>query len=235
MAALKLLTLRNDDMCARCSARIAAGSTAWWDPSSGSLICAVCEPVQQLCPVPQPTTSWTRGAAARRRLARGLDVELVDDAIILHDRTVPGARGDIDHIVVSAAGVWLVDARTFSGRVRRRGLGGWSSGGDRLIVGKHNCTKLVDAMGWQVAAVRAQLDYVDLGELPVHPVVCLTSSTWGWLAKPFRVGDVLVTWPAALITAISNDRADRLLDGSTIDLLAAHLGSSLPASSASSR
>src|SRR6056297_2738045 len=116
MAALKLLTLRNDDGCARCSTRIAAGSTAWWDPSSGSLICAVCEPVQQRHPVRPPTASWARGAEAKRRLARALDVELSDHATILHDRTVPGARGCIDHIVASAAGIWLIDAWSFTGR-----------------------------------------------------------------------------------------------------------------------
>lgn len=170
-----------------------------------------------------------------RRFVARLDAELAPSAAVLHDRKVPGTRGDVDHVVIAPTGIWLVDAMDDTGRVRRRDVGGWRSSGQRLFVGDHNRTKLVDAMGWHVAAVRAQLDHVGLGEVPVHPVVCLTTSTWGWCAKPFRIGGVLVTWPAALITAIVHHRADRLLDDSTIDLLARHLGSNMPASGPTTR
>ncbi len=170
-----------------------------------------------------------------RRLVSRLDAELAPPTEVLHDRSAPGARGSIGHVVIAPTGIWLVDAMDDTGRVRRRDVGGWRSSGERLFVGDHNRTKLVDAMGWQVAAVRAQLDDVGLGELPVHPVLCLTVATWGWFPKPFRIGGVLVTWPAALVTSVLRDRADRLLDDSTIDLLARHLGSALPASGATAR
>ena len=130
--------------------------------------------------------------------------------------------------MIAPSGIWLVDASDFSGRVRRRNVGGWISSGERLFIGNHNRTKSVEAMAWQVVAVQAQLDHVGLGDVSVHPVLCLTSAQWGRFTRPFHLDGVLVTWPAALISAISHDDSTRLLDDSTVQLLAQHLGSSLP-------
>ncbi len=226
--ALKRLTLRRDDMCAHCSTPVWEGSTAWWDGPSRSVFCADCEPSQRVRPLPRSNADRADRAAGERRLARRLDMEVPEDAAVLHDRQVPGARGKAHHIVIAPTGIWLIDAKHFTGRVRRRNVGGWISSGERLFVGNHNRTKLIDAMSWQVVAVRAQLDPVGHGEVAVRPVMCLTNAQWGRFARPFHVDGVLVAWPGALVTAIATDDRVRMLDAATVEVLAHHLGSSLP-------
>ena len=226
--ALKQLTLRRDDICADCSSPVSEGSTAWWDGPSRSVFCAACEPSRRHRPLPRSSTERAARAVGERRLARRLDMEVDEDAAVLHNRKVPGTRGKAHHIVIAPTGIWLIDAKHFTGRVRRRNVGGWISSGERLFIGNHNRTKLVEAMAWQVVAVRAQLDPVGLGEVPVRPALCLTASQWGRFARPFHVDGVLVTWPAALVSAISHDDGVRMLDEATVELLAHHLGSSLP-------
>ena len=271
---LKLLTLRHDDTCARCSATVPARSRAWWDRYSSSVVCVICEPVRGSDPLPPPTAieratagastgrgyqgrvagqdreieagrgpsvlgrvmrlladepsstaASANGVEGERRLTRLLDTDLVD-AVTLHDRTVPATRGKLDHLVIAPSAIWLIDAKRHAGEVECRSTGAFGSGEPRLFVDGRNQTRWVHAMGWQVAAVRAQLDTIGFGEVPVRPVVCFTSSRWARGISPFDVHGVLVTWPSALVETIG---APGPLDVRLIDLVASHLGSALEA------
>src|SRR4051794_1041459 len=97
-----------------------------------------------------------------------------------------------DHLVVTAGGVWVVDAKNYSGLVERRDLGGWRTVDNRLFVGERDRTKLVDGLDWQVAAVQAALDKAGVGDVPVRPAVCFTRADWGWFGKPFQLRGVWV-------------------------------------------
>ena len=174
---------------------------------------------------PSSMTVAAKGVESERRLTRLLDTELVD-AVTLHDRKVPATRGSLDHLVVAPSGIWLIDAMRDAGEVECRSTGTFGSGEPRLFVDGRNQTRWVHAMGWHVAAVRAQLDTIGFGEVPVHPVVCFTSSRWARGASPFDVHGVLVTWPSALVETIG---APGPLDIRLIDLVAGHLTSSLEA------
>ena len=61
---------------------------------------------------PQSTRAWAVGARGEEKLA-----EALDGFSVLHDRRVPGTRGNIDHIVVAPAGVFVVDAKRYEGRI----------------------------------------------------------------------------------------------------------------------
>jgi len=52
--------------------------------------------------------SWGKGSEGESRLAAFLTREVGDAVIPLHDRLIPGTRGNIDHI--ASTGVWIVDA-----------------------------------------------------------------------------------------------------------------------------
>ena len=144
---------------------------------------------------PSSMTVAAEGIESERRLTRLLDTELVD-AVTLHDRKVPATRGSLDHLVVAPSGIWLIDAMRDAGEVECRSTGTFGSGEPRLFVDGRNQTRWVHAMGWHVAAVRAQLDTIGFGEVPVHPVVCFTSSRSAARGLPVRrarrVGDVAV-------------------------------------------
>ena len=96
-----------------------------------------------------------RGSVGESKLGAALGKIDRDDVIFLHDRAVPGSRRNIDHIVVAPSGVYVVDAKRYSGRVEVRDMAGlFSRANPRLFVGGRGQSKLASAMGWQVTAVR---------------------------------------------------------------------------------
>jgi len=170
---------------------------------------------------PQSTKAWRAGSTGERKLAAALEASVGDVCVLLHDRRVPGTRGNIDHLAVSSNGIWVIDAKNYRGVIQRRDVGGWLSVDNRLFVGGPDRTRVIDGLGWQRDAVREALG----GEAPVHAVVCFTDADWGWFTKPFELRDVLVTGPKTLATRIA---APGSLDGEEIQRVAAKLSQALP-------
>lgn len=146
---------------------------------------------------PQSTTAWARGAAGERKLGAGLDGLADAGVVALHDRLIPRSKANIDHIAVAPSGVWVIDAKRYTGQVAKRDVGGWLKTDLRLYVGRRDCTKLVAGMAKQVMAVRSALAG-EWTEIPVQAALCFVDADWKWFAKPFRLDGVLVTWPRAL-------------------------------------
>ncbi|MEA2842493.1 MAG: hypothetical protein QOJ69_164 [Actinomycetota bacterium] len=158
-------------------------------PHLGGLILALTED-------PQTTTNWAIGAEGERKVGAGLDGLAEAGVLSLHDRLRPGTRANIDHLAVAPSGVWVIDAKRYDGQVAKKDVGGWFATDIRLYVGRRDCTTLVTGMSKQVAAVRAALGS-DWTEVPVRPVLCFVGAEWAWLASPFDLRGVLVTWPMA--------------------------------------
>lgn len=148
---------------------------------------------------PQSTTAWAKGSDGERRLAGHLESVLSDRVVLLHDRKVPRTRGNIDHLAVAPSGVWVIDAKNYQGKVERRDLGGWSKVDNRLYVAGRNRSRLVEGLAWQIDAVKAALDDNDVF---IHAALCFTDASWKLFAKPFRIGNVWVTWADALAELI---------------------------------
>ena len=120
---------------------------------------------------------------------------------VLHDRRIPGTRANIDHIVVSPAGVFVVDTKNWSGPVEQRDVGGWFKTDLRLYAGGRDRTKHLAGMNGQLEAVKHALAArADWREVPVTGAFCFMSSeNWSLLARrPLRFGDVYVLWGKAL-------------------------------------
>ena len=104
---------------------------------------------------------------------------------VLHDRRVPGTRGNIDHIVIAAAGVYVVDAKRYRGLIRIRDRGGLLRADRRLYVGSRDCSRLAENMGWQVEAVKSIVQSAGLDAMPpVIPVLCFIDGEWPLLFPP---------------------------------------------------
>jgi hypothetical protein len=69
------------------------------------------------------SATWRKGSDGEPRVAAYVGRELGDAVLCLNDRLIPGRRGNIDHIFVAPSGVWVVDAKTYSGRVVCRDVG----------------------------------------------------------------------------------------------------------------
>lgn len=173
---------------------------------------------------PQTTTAWARGAEGERRVGERLDSLRADGIVVLHDRRIPHTRANIDHLVVAPTGVWIVDAKHYSGQVTRRDVGGWRRSDERLFVGRRDCTKLVAGMAFQHDAVRTALARHD--DIPIHRVLCFVEAEWSFLARPFDLGGVLVAWPKATVEAI---RRPGTLEPENINRIGETLLRALPA------
>lgn len=171
---------------------------------------------------PQSITAWKKGSAGERNLAASLQENLGDRAILLNDRTVPRTRGNIDHLVIASSGVWVVDAKNYSGLVQQRDVGGFFKVDMRLYVGGRDRSKVIDGLDWQVKAVSKALGGLDV---PVSSAVCFTDAEWGWFAKPFTMRGVFVSGPNGLARKIAEVGP---LSSEMVQEAAGHLSQTLP-------
>lgn len=146
---------------------------------------------------PRSTSVWAQGARGERALGRLLDPLREEGMAVLHDRRIPGSRANIDHLVVAPAGVFVIDAKNYRGRVERRDRGGFFSTDYRLYVGGRDKTALIEGMPKQANAVRAALAPA-LADVPLTQAICFVAADWSLLARPLHFGEVHVLWPRAL-------------------------------------
>jgi hypothetical protein len=168
--------------------------------------------------------SWATGAMGEERLGAALDTKVPAEMLKLHDRRVPPSRANIDHLVVAATGVWVIDAKRYRGRLARVNKGGWRRPDLRVTIAGHDQTKLIDGVARQVAHVRKALGD-DFGELPIHGVLCFIDTEWGWLTKPFFLKGMLLTYPKPLYARLA---ASGPVDTETRQTIHRRLASSFP-------
>lgn len=177
---------------------------------------------------PASTKAWDKGAAGERVIGDSLDGLRDEGFAVLHDRRIPGTRANIDHIVVSPAGVFVIDTKNWSGRVEQRVVGGWFKTDVRLYVSGRDRTKRIAGMNDQLEAVKHVLAArAEWREVPVTGSLWFMSSeNWSLLERrPLRFGDVYVLWGKALGKLI---RADGALTSAQIAAIERQLALALP-------
>jgi Nuclease-related domain len=89
----------------------------------------------------QSTKVWEHGAVGEERLGARLDSLASAEIAVLHDRRIPGTKANIDHIVVTKAGIWVIDAKRYKGRPELKIEGGiLRPRVEKLFVGRRDCT-----------------------------------------------------------------------------------------------
>lgn len=148
----------------------------------------------------QSTKAWNTGAEGERRVAEILAE--VGGIEVLHDRLMPGrGAANIDHLVVGPAGVFVIDAKKYSGMLEVRDKGTWRRTDDRLYVGGRDRTVMIDGVRRQVDAV-ASLLAAEWREVPVHGVLCFVGCEWR-RSTTKQINGVHVVWPKALPQQVS--------------------------------
>jgi hypothetical protein len=182
-------------------------------PRVGGLLLALRDP-------PQHETAWQRGAAGERAVAESLEQRVTDGRVILlHDRRMPRSHANIDHLAVTPSGVYVIDAKDYTGKVRVERP--WF-GQPKLLVNGRDRTKIIDGLDRQVAAVR---DAIDDPTIPVHGVLCFTKADIPIVFKETIRGHALL-YRKALAKRLN---ADGPLNATAIDALARRLATALPA------
>lgn len=132
-------------------------------PHIGNLLLKLQQP-------PAAETSWATGSAGEEALAISL-ARRCPEALVLHDRRMPRSRANIDHIGVAPSGVYVIDAKRYTGKIEvRRPL----FGQEQLRIAGRDKAKLVEGLTRQVEVVRTSLDSIVPG-VPVHGCFCFVN------------------------------------------------------------
>jgi len=121
---------------------------------------------------PQHQLAFRRGQHGEVAVAESLRRRTAEGVVLLHDRRMPGGRGNIDHLVIAPTGVYVVDAKDHKGRVS---ISTPLFGKAKLMIDGRDRTKLIDGLDRQVAAVRDAL-VSPAHPPPVHGVLCFTKA-----------------------------------------------------------
>ncbi|WP_421740318.1 nuclease-related domain-containing protein [Cellulomonas sp.] len=158
-------------------------------PRLGGLILAISDELQS-------TTAWAKGARGEELLGGGLDTLSDRGVRTLHDRRIPRTKANIDHVAVSPAGVFVIDAKRYKGRPALRVEGGiLRPRVSKLMVESRDCTKLVAGVHKQVDLVRSALETAGFSDAPVRGMLCFVEADWPLFGGAFVIDQVDVLGP----------------------------------------
>ena len=120
---------------------------------------------------PQHETAWERGGAGEELVAQAL-AKRCPDIPVLHDRRIAGSRANFDHIAVAPTGVWVIDAKRYTGKLQ---VAKPLFGKPTLKVAGRDKTKLVDGLAKQVELVTAAVAAIGF-DVPVHGCLCFVDT-----------------------------------------------------------
>lgn len=169
------------------------------------------------------TKSWATGATGEEQLGAALERKASDRLRVLHDRRIPGSRANIDHIVVTPAGVWVIDPKRYVDQrpVLRVEGGVVRPRTERLFVGGRNRTPLVEGVEKQLGVLREVVG----SDVPLRGVLCFIEASWPVFGGDFRIREIDVVWPRRLHAIL--DEEGPLVE-SRIEQLYQQLGLALP-------
>ena len=135
--------------------------------------------------------AWRTGASGERQVGKVLDGLGRNGIYVLHDRTIPGSRANIDHIAVTPSGVFTVETKRYTGRLEVR------SRSAQLWVNRSNRSDHLEQARHQTHVVKEILAQAGFSDIPVTPVLCFVKTTLP-LLMPKRVGGVMICTPKSL-------------------------------------
>jgi hypothetical protein len=120
---------------------------------------------------PSPdAVAWRRGAAGERHTARLLGPLERHGWAVLHDLAVPSSRANLDHLVIGAGGVFVIDSKQYRGRLQLDASG-------RLWHGRYPLAPVLRAVSFE--ADQAAQVLPDPGVV-VRPIVAVHGAQVPW-------------------------------------------------------
>lgn len=144
---------------------------------------------------PEMTLPLDRGDAGEGRVGQTLEAARIHGLEVLHGLRIDPTIEAIDHLVVSANGVWVIRAvPVLAGPLERRDVGDWFTADPRLHIDGEDRSSLVTTVRAQVEAVLAAMVRSSFSDVPVRGVLCFGSVQAGWVKDPFVIDGISVTW-----------------------------------------
>ncbi|MDR6620781.1 nuclease-related domain-containing protein [Sinomonas atrocyanea] len=151
----------------------------------------------------QSTKAWETGAIGEERLGARLASLAGHGIAALHDRRIPGSKANIDHIAITPGGIWVIDAKRYKGRPELKVQGGLlRPRTETLVVGRRDCTKLVDGVLKQIEVLRPHV----LG-LPITGALCFVEADWPLIGGFFSTQGIHVVSPKRLAKLLTQGTA----------------------------
>ena len=157
---------------------------------------------------PHEVVSWGIGADGEAQTARYLKPLQTCGYFVLNDRSVPGRKDNIDHIVVGPTGIFVIESKSYTGRLWRRG--------GELFINRRKCTFIVNQAIAEARAVERALA-VELGpvDVEVMPILCVHRAKMPWRplvvdGVPIFSGSQVARWIAGGQTVLTPAGAERL-------------------------
>ena len=145
---------------------------------------------------PQSTKAWKVGAEGEIAVGKFLDSLAIEYGFqVLHDRLIPKSRANIDHIAITKAGVFVIDAKNYKGVIEIRDKSGFfEKSAPELWVGKRNRMNLITGMKKQTSIIDGILRSNSI-DIPVIGVLTFYDAEWetfSFLRKQEEVEGVLL-------------------------------------------
>ena len=137
--------------------------------------------------------AWHKGAIGEFKVGATLN-EIAEEHgfVVLHDRAIPHSQANIDHILVTSFGVFVIDAKNYRGVVRiDEGELFEFNAKPTLYVGNRKQTTLVNKVKKQVEIVKKSLDKVN-ADVPVYGVLAFHDAQWPLFFKPREIDGILI-------------------------------------------
>jgi Nuclease-related domain len=131
---------------------------------------------------------------------------------------MPGGRGNIDHLAAAPSGIYVIDAKDWSGKVS---VATPLIGRQKLLIAGRDRTALIDGLDRQVAAVR---DVVGTSDVVIQGVLCFTKADLP-LIGAMRMRGHLLLYRKALAKRLN---AAGTVDPETIAAVARQLAAAFP-------
>ena len=145
---------------------------------------------------PQSTKAWKVGAEGEIAVGKFLDSLAIKYGFqVLHDRLIPKSRANIDHIAITKAGVFVIDAKNYKGVIEIRDKSGFfEKSALELWVGKRNRMNLITGMKKQTSIIDGILrsNSIDMPAIGVLTFYDAEWETFSFLRKQVEVDGVLI-------------------------------------------
>lgn len=171
--------------------------------------------------------AWNKGAAGEAAVGESLN-KFADEHgfYVLHDRAIPGTKANIDHILVSDRGVFVIDAKNYKGLIQLRDQGSLFNPREVLYVGNRNQSKLVDGVKKQVSIVSKALSKLD-SDTPVIGMLAFVEADFRLLFKPRSIDGILINSKGIGSSILSQESIEAV----DVEAVANFLKKALPAKS----
>jgi hypothetical protein len=133
-------------------------------------------------------------------VAAALDARCRPEVAVLHDRSTPGTRANIDHIAVAPSGVWVIDTKRYKGRIQ---VAKPLFGPAILKIAGRDQTGLVGALMRQVELVTPAVAGV-LSDVPVRGAFCFVEGDLPLIGTP-SINDILLLHRRSLAKKLNAD------------------------------